>query len=240
MKHEVCASFFGIGGTSWKEEVLLHDGSKLIVTRSVEHGGRHEIGQRPSIKNESLTFTSPTTDERVTWKNEFSEDVGIADFMPLALDLFHGVAYVVTTPAGCISYNKWGRPNPPYVVFSYQNKTWQRITLQELPAEIKTPNIIVSSPDTEVEKLGRNLITVELIRRANSELTQPEYRTILREPITNAGGSRCDKMVPDSKGGWLGLDWFSDQPTYEACTKFCANKNVSPEHCPCTTLFKGK
>lgn len=186
-----CASFLGIGGTSWKEEVLLHDGSKIIVTRSVERGGRHEIGQRPSIKNESLTFTLPSTDERVTWKNEFSEDVGFADFMPLAVDLFHGVAYVVTTPAGCISYNKWGRPNPPYVVFSYQNKTWQRITLRELPIEIKAPNLIVSSPDDEVEKLGRGVVTVEMIRRANSELTQPEYRTILREALPE------NRLCPD-------------------------------------------
>lgn len=29
---------FGLGGTSWKEEVLLHDGSKIIVERSVERG----------------------------------------------------------------------------------------------------------------------------------------------------------------------------------------------------------
>lgn len=35
------AGLFGFGGTSWKEEVLLHDGSKIIVERSVELGGRH-------------------------------------------------------------------------------------------------------------------------------------------------------------------------------------------------------
>jgi hypothetical protein len=40
------AGLFGFGGTSWKEEVLLHDGSKVIVDRSAERGGRHEIGQK--------------------------------------------------------------------------------------------------------------------------------------------------------------------------------------------------
>lgn len=38
------AGFLGFGGYSWKEEVLLHDGSKIVVERSVERGGRHEIG----------------------------------------------------------------------------------------------------------------------------------------------------------------------------------------------------
>jgi hypothetical protein len=35
-----CAGLFGMGGTSWKEEVLLHDGSKIIVERSQSYGGR--------------------------------------------------------------------------------------------------------------------------------------------------------------------------------------------------------
>ena len=42
------AGLFGFGGASWQEEVLLHDGRKLVVDRSVERGGRHEIGQLPS------------------------------------------------------------------------------------------------------------------------------------------------------------------------------------------------
>jgi hypothetical protein len=37
------AGLLGFGGTSWKEEVLLHDGQKLIVERSQTRGGNHEI-----------------------------------------------------------------------------------------------------------------------------------------------------------------------------------------------------
>jgi hypothetical protein len=170
-------------GTSWKEEVLLHDGSKIIVKRTVERGGRHEIGQQPPIKEQSLTFALPATNERITWKSEFSADIGLADFQPLLLDIFQGSAYVVTHPVGCLSYNKWGRPNPPYVIFKYQNKTWQRITIQELPTEFKTPNLIFSSPDNEVEKLGKSFVTVAMVQHANSDLTQPEFKTILREGV---------------------------------------------------------
>ncbi len=38
------------GGDSWKEEVLLHDGSKIVVERMVKRGGRHEVGQKPPFK----------------------------------------------------------------------------------------------------------------------------------------------------------------------------------------------
>lgn len=193
---------------SWKEEVQLHDGSKIIVERNVDRGGRHEIGQQSPIKEQSLTFMLPATNESITWKSEFSEDVGLADFQPLLLDISQGVAYVVTHPVGCLSYNKWGRPNPPYVIFKYQNKAWQRITIQELPAEIKTPNIIFGSPDNHAEKLGKSLIAAEDVQKINSSLTQPEYKTILREAVklgVDSSSVNCQPMV-HYKCGWAGTN----------------------------------
>ncbi len=44
-----CAGVPAPGGTSWREEVLLHDGSKIVAERFVLRRGRHEIGQRPPI-----------------------------------------------------------------------------------------------------------------------------------------------------------------------------------------------
>lgn len=175
--------FWGFGGTSWKEEVLLHDGQKIVVDRSADRGGRHEIGQQPPIKEQSLTFAMPTTGERITWKSEYSKDVGLADFTPISLEIVQGTAYVVSSPVGCLSYNKWGRPNPPYVIFKYQNREWQRITLQELPPEIQTPNLIISSPDNAVERIGKRFVLADDIKKLNNRLTQPEYKTILREPL---------------------------------------------------------
>lgn len=224
---------------SWQEEVQLHDGSKIIVTRTVDRGGRHEIGQQSPIKEESLTFTLPATSESITWRNEFHKDVGLADFMPLLLDIFQGVAYVVTSPAGCLSYNKWGRPNPPYVIFKYEGKEWKRVTIQELPAEIKMPNLIVGSPDNNVEKLGKSLISAEDVQKINSTLTQPEYQTILREPYQYAAGG-CPEMVFDGKSMWIGVGWFTGQPSKEACFKYCAREKIGAEYCPCNKLFEEK
>jgi len=197
------AGWFGSGGTSWKEEVLLHDGSKIIASRTVERGGRHEIGQEPPIKEQSLSFTLPKTNEKVIWEDKFTEDVGGANFLPKLLDIRAGVAYLVASPMGCLAYNKWGRPNPPYVIFKYQGKAWIRITLQELPAEIKTPNLIPSSPDDEAKKAGQPIVSAETIKALYAGYSQPEYRTILREAVKGGGITSCEHMV-HYKCGWFG------------------------------------
>ena len=120
-------AFLGLGGTSWKEEALLHDGQKIIVERWVHRGGRHEIGQRPPIKEQSLTFTMPSSKQTITWKVEFCKEVGYADLSPIMLGIVNGTPYLVTQPVACLAYNKWARPNPPYIVFRYTNKAWPAI-----------------------------------------------------------------------------------------------------------------
>jgi len=47
---------------------LLHDGGKIVVTRSVDRGGRHEIGQKPPYKEQSLRLTMPSTSQTVKWE----------------------------------------------------------------------------------------------------------------------------------------------------------------------------
>lgn len=232
----VSVSAYALGGANWKEEVLLHDGSKIIVERSVERGGRHEIGQKPPYKEQRLVFTMPGTNQQVTWEDKFSEDLGSANFLPMLLDIRNDVAYLVASPMGCLSYNKWGRPNPPYVIFGYQGKEWMRIPLQELPAEIKTPNLIFSSPDIAVEKSGKRFISAEMIKQFIDGYKQPEYKTILREAYPDAAGG-CSEMIR-TNDGWEGLGFFKLQRSYEACSKYCDRKGVNQQNCPCEILFK--
>jgi hypothetical protein len=197
------AALFGLGSTSWKEEVLLHDGGKIIVGRAVDRGGRHEIGQQPPIKEQSMSFTLPSSNERIAWKSEFTADVGLADFQPLLLDVFQETAYLVTSPVGCLAYNKWGRPNPPYIIFKFQGKTWQRIPMQELPKEFKIPNLVFSSPDNEVEKTGKSFVTVAMVQAANRDLTQPEFKTILREELPPHPDSQTSCPIPSNAAAKL-------------------------------------
>ena len=232
------AGLFGIGGTRWKEEVLLHDGSKIIVERSLERGGRHEIGQRSGAKNEKLTFTMPGSNQTVSWNDKFSNDIGSSNFNLMMLEIHKGIAYIVVSPMGCLSYNKWGRPNPPYVVFRYQDKEWKRIPLQELPAELVTPNVVISSPDDAAEKNSRGIVSAEKIKELNSGYRQPEYKTILREPMPNFERS-CPEMIRTGDG-WDGIGFFKNQPSLDACLKYCEREKVAAQSCPCKKLFEGK
>ncbi len=187
-------------GTSWKEEVLLYDGSRLIVERSVVRKGRHEPFQRPPIGEENLSFKHPVTHERIRWKDEYGDDVGMSNFGLLMLEVDQKAAYIVAEPRGCPSYNKWGRPNPPYVVFKFQGGDWKRIALQELPTRFKTPNLIMSTPDDEAKQAGTDLITAEMVSRINTPVAawtmQPQYKTILREPFPTAAGGCPDFSSP--------------------------------------------
>jgi hypothetical protein len=197
------AGLFGFGGTSWKEEALLHDGSKIIVERSVERGGRHPIGQEPAFKEQSLSFTMPGTNQTIQWEDHYSEDIGSSSFLPMLLDIEDGIVYLVADTMGCLSYNKWGRPNPPYVIFKYQNNAWTRIPLQELPADIKSPNLVISTPD-DVAKSSNGFLTADMIRQANAGFRQPEYHTILRTPVSGPDSDTSCMNLVYYKGAWVG------------------------------------
>jgi hypothetical protein len=237
---KICAAgFLGFGDSaSWKEEVLLHDGSKIIVERWQKHGGRHEPGQRPGIAERSINFTLPGTKNIIKWKDEYSEDVGRSSLKPLALDIINGTIYIVTTPVGMLAYNKWDRPNPPYIFFKFSGKDekWERITLAELPVEFKNINLVIDTMNNEEELVRQGIISAEKVKEFNSRLTQEEYKTIVRTPLKTMNEPI---MVPTKEGGWLSIDWFTSQPSYEACKNFSKRKKVRTEHCPCNAIFKG-
>ncbi|WP_319585590.1 hypothetical protein [uncultured Desulfobulbus sp.] len=229
-------AFLGFGNSvSWKEEVLLHDGQKIIVERSQSYGGRHEIGQSAPIKEQAISFTLPNTNKIVKWTSEYSKDIGRANFDLLALHILKSTPYIVASPNLCLSYNKWGRPNPPYVIFKYTDATWQRIPLEKFPAEFQTINATINTKGHEKEIVSEKLVTTERVRKFNNSLSQPEYKTILREPKKPV--DLCPEEIQTQSGGWLGIDWFSRQPNYEACMKVCNREKVSPEHCPCDRIF---
>lgn len=177
------AGFLGFGGDSWKEEVQLHDGSKIVVERAQTYGGSREIGQPKPVKEHNITFSVPGTSTRITWKSEYGEDVKNTNFKLLALHILNNTPYIVAVPALCLSYNKWGRPNPPYVVFKYEGKEWKRIPLQNLPVEFKEINLVIATLAEEKAIAAQSLVSAELVKKLNSSLEQSEYRAILREAI---------------------------------------------------------
>jgi len=199
----VSMNAYGFGGDSWKEEVLLHDGSTLIVNRSQTYGGQHEIGQPPPIKEHTISFMLPNTKKPITWTSEYGEDIGRTNFYLLAVHVLNGTPYIVASPYLCLSYSKWGRPNPPYVFFKYDGKAWQRIPIEEFPAEFTTINVALDILGREVKNLiSLGLVSSEKIKELNHHTRQPEYKTILRESVKGGGITSCEEMVR-VKDGWI-------------------------------------
>jgi hypothetical protein len=230
------AAFLGIGDTaSWKEEVLLHDGSKIIVERWQKHGGGSEPGQVPDISDQSITFTIPGTNKTIKWEDEYSREIDRSNFILLALHILNNTPYIITSPRLCLSYNKWGRPNPPYIIFKYENKEWKRIELAELPANFENINLVITTGGDEEKLVSQGVTSAEMVKELNSSLTQEEYKTIARTPLKGVG---CRELVTDGKGTWMSIYKFKEQPSYEACLNICNREKFDAEHCPCDKLFK--
>ena len=225
-------------GDSWKEEALQPDGSVIIVTRTTERGGRHEIGQQGAFIHQTLSFNIPGSGQKIEWVDALSPDLGNSSFLPMLLGVSRGAAYLLASPIGCLSYNKWGRPNPPYVVFKFTGKQWNRVDLKELPLEFKTPNLIQSSPDTDSKKTGESPVSAKTIASMLDEYRQPEFKAILREKINY--DPECRPRISNAKGVWTATEWFETKPTIEACRLACFQADFDEKHCPCNSIFQRK
>jgi hypothetical protein len=176
----------GAAGDSWQEEVLLHDGQRLVVERSQTYGGRHEVGQSVPAKEHTIRFKLPNSSSAITWTSEYGEGLGRTNFNLLALHIKQGAPYLIVEPNLCLSYNKWGRPNPPYLIFKWEASTWSRINMSELPPEFNTINLIVNNGRIEeIQKSSQatGYVPAEYVKVMNARLPQLEYGSILREPM---------------------------------------------------------
>ncbi|MFZ5774964.1 MAG: hypothetical protein ACOY3Z_05725 [Thermodesulfobacteriota bacterium] len=193
--------FLGLGNsTDWKEEVLLHDGRKIIVERAQVLGGYPTLDSRERMTlEEEWTIPAPETERKIIWKTGFHPPPKGPCLMLVLVGFSNDVPYIATAPAGCLAYNHWGRPNPPYVFFKYDGKDWQRIPLEEFPPELKEVNVAVGRPDPQHRS---GLLSIATIKEENRNL-EPHLRQIVREVITSGDGNwRCPEMEYDGKGSW--------------------------------------
>ena len=235
----VCVVLPTSGADSWKEEVLLHDGEKIVVERSQTYKGRSEPGQRAPIGEHTIRFSLPGSSNTITWTSEYGEEIGRTDFDLLALHVKNNTPYVVAEPNLCLSYNKWGRPNPPYVVFRHDGNTWQRIALDALPSEFTTVNVVQGIRGIDVENLVKaKRISAEQVAGLNAGQERPESKAILREKVRY--DPECIPMVSNGKGLWLSAGFFTRIKSLDACEASCQNESFDEKHCPCKKQFERK
>jgi hypothetical protein len=90
------------------------------------------------------------------------------------------------------------------VFFTYDGKAWRRIALEALPAEFKTPTLVLSIQKVQAEELSAaGLTSAETIAQANRRSEVPEFRTILRQRVAE---ERIVEMCGDRvlyKGHWI-------------------------------------
>lgn len=108
----------------------------------------------------------------------------------------------MNTAYGCISYNKWGRPNPTYIIFKHDGNAWQRISLTELPIEFRTVNMLIG-PSNEEKRLNQpEIVSAKEIEKLNQGYSQTD-RTIVREALP---AERINQMCEERvlyKGQWI-------------------------------------
>lgn len=181
----------------WTEEVKLHDGQVIDEKRYVNLGGYLYLDSRERVSiDETATFTLPGSNKIITWKIDFRDSQSEPNSLNMIrFDVVHGIPYLATYPAGCIAYNKWGRPNPPQILFKYENEQWKRITVAELPSELigMSANVIVGTP---ASSLLKSFYTVEGVNAKNALISTVEYKTILREALPSG---RCPQYSGSSK-----------------------------------------
>ena len=184
---------------SWKEEVQLHDGRKIIVERVQNLGNRPTWESRErAILDETITFSLPEARQRIVWSMSFRDDVPEQNGVNvMLLDIVNNAPYIAGYPAGCIAYNKWKRPNPPQILFKFEGDKWRRIALAEFPPHLTQANVIVGGPPAEGIRL---FYTTEQVNEENHDIDTPEYKTILREAIQSWEG--CPELIR-IEGGWV-------------------------------------
>ncbi len=125
------ASVSMIGGCgsntiTWQEEVKLLDGRIITVTQ------KRRIVE--NIEREAwLIFKLPEfSDKEIVWHENLDT---------MVLNVYQNKLYVVGTPGTIIEYNQYGRPEPFYIGYRYDNGQWVRIPFNEIPVAIYDANM---------------------------------------------------------------------------------------------------
>ena len=163
----------------WHQEALLHDGRTLWVERHSERGSPFP-GNSGLETGQTLAFSHPNTGERIEWRIP-------EGLQPVMLDFEQGVPYYVLDTYVSSDYSKWGCPNPPYLVYRYQQGKWKRVAFELLPAQFVILNLMRMSKDARgLVDGGRISVDQMEAYFKDGEQGTKKFRRILREKIAPA------------------------------------------------------
>ena len=143
---------------TWREEVILSDGSKIFVDQKRRCDGAYN-GQANNacIAREAwLTVYRPELSERpIEWHEHLH---------PMIVNLFQGKLYVVGDPPTEREFHLYGSPRPAYIGFVWEADHWRQLKFSEIPPAIYDTNLLIAAFPPE----GITALTVE--RKAANDL----------------------------------------------------------------------
>lgn len=140
----------------WKEEILLHDGRRIIAERKDVAGGWTEPGQSGSTQKRTITFSDPD-DPKKKYTHQIT---GSSNY--LLLDFEKGVPWLIVS-VGPFSVDT-DCPIGSYETFTQVNGVWRSVSYTGLPKEFTKPNMSVTyTPDMpDPRKKGKVLRAEEI------------------------------------------------------------------------------
>ncbi|MFD1841404.1 hypothetical protein [Paracidovorax cattleyae] len=140
----------------WKEEILLHDGRRIIAERKDVAGGWAEPGQSGSTQKRTITFLDPD-DPKKRYTHQIT---GSSNY--LLLDFYRGVPWLIVS-VGPFSVDT-DCPIGSYETFTQVNGAWRSVSYTDLPREFTKPNMAVEyTPDMpDPRKKGKTLSAEEI------------------------------------------------------------------------------
>lgn len=198
----------GNGGrvVSWKEQALLQNGAVLEIDRSIRLGG-YDVMYPSNYTEQRISFSMPGVGRKIIWTDPFDKDMGGSSLQPIAVGVGNDDAYVVSSPINCLAYTKWGRPNPPYIVFEFSKNKWEEISIEKLPRNIRQANIVISAPAMVKERLDIEEFTVKKIRELNSRVPLLHLKEIARSQVgPESQITNCPIYTRTKHGGWRAVN----------------------------------
>lgn len=124
----------------WVEDVRLPDGRIVTLTRYQEFKGPHELGQPPTESDYWFEFKHPDTGQMIRWESD-------RDLRTLALMMDGGVPLLLTRPAFGISMRRYKCPNPPYLLFRFED-VWKQVPIGQIPVKRLRVNMTFGPSDS--------------------------------------------------------------------------------------------
>jgi len=155
----------------WKEEVLLKDGSVIVIERSQEYrrAGEPGAGSGWLFDYARLKAQLPGYSEAILWEGSVQ---------PLVLDIHKsGQPYLLATIQTYRGRENYGVSEGTwYVGFTHEAGKWVRISLNQFPRDLR-PNLLASTGElfiTQREPSG-SLVRLNTKQQLDSRPTLPEY-----------------------------------------------------------------